>query len=174
MPNGAPPHKEKRINELDKIKLVNLALSHIDNLIIDEREILKRSPSYAYLTLKEIQKENPHDTLIWIMGMDSFLEIETWYEYKNFLEEVNLLILERPGYELGETSFVENLLKAKRILNFQEFKNSKGKICILQIDPIEVTSTKIRELISNNEDVSALLDSNVYQFIKDQNLYKEQ
>ena len=106
--------------------------------------------------------------------MDSFLEIETWYEYENFLEEVNLLILERPGYEVDETSFVQNLLKAKRILNFQEFKNSKGKILILQIDPIEVTSTKIRELILNNEDASAFLDVDVYQFIKDQNLYKEQ
>ena len=36
--------------------------------------------------------------------MDSFLKIETWYEYENFLEEVNLLILERPGYEVDETS----------------------------------------------------------------------
>jgi nicotinic acid mononucleotide adenylyltransferase len=44
----------------------------------------------------------------------------------------------------------------------------------LPIDPIEVTSTEVRELIANNEDVSALLDSDVYQFIKDQNLYKEQ
>ena len=174
MPNGTPPHKEKRIDEFNKIKLVNLALSHINNLIIDERETLKKSPSYAYLTFKEIQKENPNDTLVWIMGMDSFLEIETWYEYENFLEEVNLLILERPGYELDETSFIQNLLKAKRIYNFQEFKDSKGKIFILPIDPIEVTSTKIRELISNNEDVSALLDGDVYQFIKDQNLYKEQ
>ena len=174
MPNGTPPHKEKRIDEFNKIKLVNLALSHINNLIIDERETLKKSPSYAYLTFKEIQKENPNDTLVWIMGMDSFLKIETWYEYENFLEEVNLLILERPGYELGETSFVENLLKAKRILNFQEFKNSKGKIFILQIDPIEITSTKIRELIANNEDASALLDGDVYQFIKDQNLYKDE
>ena len=174
MPNGTPPHKEKRINELNKIKLVNLALSHINNLIIDEREILKSSPSYAYLTLREIQKENPNDTLVWIMGMDSFLEIETWYEYENFLEEVNLLILERPGYEVDETSFIQNLLKAKRILNFHEFKDSKGKIFILPIDPIEVTSTEVRELIANSEDVSALLDSDVYQFIKDQNLYKEQ
>ena len=110
LPNGNPPHKKKRINELNKIKLVNLALSHINNLIIDEREILKSSPSYAYLTLREIQKENPNDTLVWIMGMDSFLEIETWYEYENFLEEVNLLILERPGYEVDETSFIQNLL----------------------------------------------------------------
>ena len=174
MPNGTPPHKEKRINELNKIKLVKLALSHINNLIIDERETLKKSPSYAYLTFKEIQKENPNDTLVWIMGMDSFLKIETWYEYENFLEEVNLLILERPGYEVDETSLVQNLLEAKRILNFQEFKDSKGKILILPIDPIEVTSTKIRELISNNKDVSALLDGDVYQFIKDHNLYQEQ
>ena len=174
MPNGTPPHKEKKINELNKIKLVNLALSHINNLIIDEREISKRSPSYAYLTLKEIQKENPNDTLVWIMGMDSFLEIETWYEYENFLEEVNLLILERQGHEIDEISFIQNLLKAKRILNFQDFKDSKGKIFILPIDPIEITSTKIRELIANNEDASALLDGDVYQFIKDQNLYKDE
>ena len=63
--------------------------------------------------------------------MDSFLEIETWYEYENFLEEVNLLILERPGYEVDETSFVQNLLRAKRISDFQKFKDSKGKIFIL-------------------------------------------
>ena len=106
--------------------------------------------------------------------MDSFLEIETWYEYEHFVDEVNLLVLERPGYEIDETSFVQKLLKAKRILNFQEFKDSKGKIFILPIDPIEVTSTEVRELIANSEDVSALLDSDVYQFIKDQNLYKEQ
>ena len=90
------------------------------------------------------------------------------------MQEVNLLILERPGYEVDETSFVQNLLRAKRISDFQKFKDSKGKIFILPIDPIEVTSTEIRELISNNEDVSSLLDRDVYQFIKDQNLYKKQ
>ena len=42
------------------------------------------------------------------------------------------------------------------------------------IDPIDITSTKIRELIANNEDASALLDGDVYQFIKDQNLYKDE
>ena len=163
LPNGTPPHKEKRINELNKIKLVNLALSHINNLIIDEREILKRSPSYAYLTLKEIQKENPNDTLVWIMGMDSFLEIETWYEYENFLEEVNLLILERPGYEVDETSYVQNLLESKRILNFQEFKDSKGKIFILPIDPIEVTSTNFPVIIAG--DLNILYESSEYKII---------
>ena len=155
------------------MKLVSLALKHINNLRIDKREILKKSPSYAYQTFKEIQKENPDDDLVWIMGLDSFLKIETWYKYENFLKEVNLLILERPGYKIDETSFINDLLASKRILNFHEFKNAQGKIFLLQINPVEITSTKIRNLIFNNEDASALLNKDVYQFIKVKNLYKE-
>ena len=43
-----------------------------------------------FLTFKELQKENPNDTLLWIMGSDSYSKIDTWYNYEEFLEEVNL------------------------------------------------------------------------------------
>ena len=61
LPNGNPPHKEKRIDAGDKLHLVHLALGHIKNLRIDDREVQKKSPSYAYLTYQEIKNENPKD-----------------------------------------------------------------------------------------------------------------
>ena len=39
--------------------------------------------------------------------------------------------------------------------------------------PIKITSTDIRELIKNDEDVSDLLNKEVYDFIKNKNLYRK-
>ena len=41
-----------------------------------------------------------------------------------------------------------------------------------KIDPVELTSTEIRDSIRKNEDVSSLLNQDVYQLIKNKNLYK--
>ena len=49
----------------------------------------------------------------------------------------------------------------------------KLKIFFLKINPIKVTSTDIRELIKNDENVSDLLKKEVYDLIKDKNLYKK-
>lgn len=173
LPNGNPPHKEKRIDAGDKLHLVHLALGHIKNLRIDDREVQKKSPSYAYLTYQEIKNENPKDDLVWIMGSDSFLDLENWYEHVKFLEEVNILVLERPGHTIEESSDISRRLKDKIVLNVEELKNSKGKIFFLKINPIKITSTDIRELIKNDEDVSDLLNKEVYDFIKNKNLYRK-
>ena len=173
LPNGNPPHKEKRIDAGDKLHLVHLALGHIKNLRIDDREVQKKSPSYAYLTYQEIKNENPKDDLVWIMGSDSFLDLENWYEHVKFLEEVNILVLERPGHTIEESSDISRRLKDKIVLNVEELKNSKGKIFFLKINPIKITSTDIRELIKNDEDVSDLLNEEVYDFIKNKNLYRK-
>ena len=173
LPNGNPPHKEKRIDAGDKLHLVHLALGHIKNLRIDDREVQKKSPSYAYLTYQEIKNENPKDDLVWIMGSDSLLDLENWYEHVKFLEEVNILVLERPGHTIEESSDISRRLKDKIVLNVEELKNSKGKIFFLKINPIKITSTDIRELIKNDEDVSDLLNKEVYDFIKNKNLYRK-
>ena len=172
VPNGLPPHKDKRIFEKDKLRMVELALKHIDKLRIDDREIKKSSPSYAYETLIELQKENPDDDLIWIMGTDSFLEIETWFEYKKFLQEVNIMVLERPGFVIKEESFVYNLLQSKKVEKLSELESSKGHVFLLKINPIEITSTDIRCLIRDGEDVSKFLDPHVYKIIRENKLYE--
>ena len=107
------------------------------------------------------------------MGSDSFLDLENWYEHVKFLEEVNILVLERPGHTIEESSDISRRLKDKIVLNVEELKNSKGKIFFLKINPIKITSTDIRELIKNDEDVSDLLNKEVYDFIKNKNLYRK-
>ena len=107
------------------------------------------------------------------MGSDSFLGIETWYEYEKLLQEANLLILERPGYSLDNEFSVKHILEQRKVNNISDLYEDSGRIFISKIDPIELTSTKIRDSIRRNEDVSSLLNHNVYRLIKNKNLYKE-
>ena len=172
IPNGNPPHKEKNVYEQEKLEMTELALGNIANLTIDDREVEKKAPSYAYLTLQELKKENPDDILVWIMGSDSFANIDTWYCYEEFIDEVNLLVLERPGYSIQKQSIADNILRSKQTFDLSDLKKNNNKIFLLKINPIEINSTEIRKLIANNEDAAEFLHPNVYQFIKTNNLYK--
>ena len=172
IPNGTPPHKEKRIGETNKLRMTKLALGHIDKVKIDDREIIKETPSYAFLTFKELQKENPNDTLLWIMGSDSYSKIDTWHRYEEFIEEVNLVILSRPDCPIRKDSFAERLLETRKIDDVKGFENQTCKILLLSINPIKLTSTEIRTMISNKNDVSKSLNQDVYKLIKENNLYE--
>ena len=172
IPNGTPPHKEKRIGETNKLRMTKLALGHIDKVKIDDREIIKETPSYAFLTFKELQKENPNDTLLWIMGSDSYSKIDTWHRYEEFIQEVNLVILSRPDCPIRKDSFAERLLETRKIDDVKGFENQTCKILLLSINPIKLTSTEIRTMISNKNDVSKSLNQDVYKLIKENNLYE--
>ena len=152
--------------------MTKLALGHIDKVKIDDREIIKETPSYAFLTFKELQKENPNDTLLWIMGSDSYSKIDTWHRYKEFIEEVNLVILSRPDCPIKKDSFAERLLETRKIDDVKGFENQTCKILLLSINPIKLTSTEIRTMISNKNDVSKSLNQDVYKLIKENNLYE--
>ena len=173
IPNGYPPHKDEGINPIDKLELVNIALSHIENIQIDERELKANTPSYAYLTYKQVQLENEDCSLAWIMGSDSFLGIETWYQYEKLLQEANILILERPGYPLENNKSIRYILEQRKVDSISELLEDSGRIFISKIDPIELTSTKIRDSIIRNEDVSSFLNRDVYRLIKNKKLYKK-
>ena len=172
IPNGNPPHKAKGINLENKLLMTELALQHIELVHIDKREIIKESPSYGLSTFKELKKENPDDNLIWIMGSDSFSNIDTWYKYEEFLAEVNLIILMRPNCPIEVDSVAGKLLKERQVNSAGELEDQTCKILLLSIDPIMITSTEIRDMISTKKDVSQFLNHDVYNLIKEKNLYQ--
>ena len=106
------------------------------------------------------------------MGSDSYSKIDTWFNYEKFLEEVNLVVLTRPDCPIEKDSFAGKMLERRSIDNVNEFEHQNCKILLLDIDPIKITSTDIRNMISSKNDVSESLNQDVYQFIKENNLYE--
>jgi nicotinate-nucleotide adenylyltransferase len=141
------------LNEYDRLHLVRLAVE--DDLRLKESDIefgLPR-PSYTIDTLVYLTEKHPkHDFLI-IMGSDSFQNIDKW---KNFLQIINehpICVYKREGFQIQNTY--------------------GGKITILDSPLIEVSATKIRELIKLGKSIRYLVPETVREEIETRQFYKK-
>lgn len=153
VPNGKAPHKKASVDSEERLKMVSSAFQDIDKVVIDDREIKKQDPSYAISTLKELIEENEDNSLVWIMGSDAFSEIDSWYQWQDFVEMVNIIVMVRPNHEIRMESEAFNLMHTRHTIDKESLHAGRGKIYLLKIRPIKITSTDIRNKILEGKDV---------------------
>ena len=172
IPNGIPPHREASVSSEERLRMVSSAFKSVDNIVIDNREIKKKDPSYAISTLKELIEENPEHSLIWIMGSDAFAEIDSWYQWSDFTKMVNIIVMVRPNHEIPVESEAYKLLQKSHTIDKDSLSSGNEKILLLKIRPIEISSTDIRNKIYKGSDVSEFLLEEVNELINKGNLYQ--
>jgi len=151
--------------------MVNLAFKGINQISVDEREIHREGPSYAIHTATEILEEYHQDNIIWIMGSDAFSEIDTWFEWEDFLNIINILVMARPGSEIDSTSMAGTLILERQTSNIDDLSHGAGKILIVDIDPINISSTQVRSNLAAGETVNELILEDVSDYIDSGKLY---
>ena len=171
IPNGQPPHRTSVCSNNDRLEMVNLAFKGINQISVDEREIHREGPSYAIHTAREILEEYHQDNIIWIMGSDAFSEIDTWFEWEDFLNIINILVMARPGYEIDSTSMAGTLILERQTSNIDDLSHGAGKILIVDIDPINISSTQVRSNLAAGETVNELILEDVSDYIDSGKLY---
>jgi nicotinate-nucleotide adenylyltransferase len=172
IPNGTPPHKQVSVSSEERFGMVTSAFKSVDRVVIDDREIRKKDPSYAVSTLKELIQENPDRSLVWIMGSDAFAQIDSWYQWKDFIKMVNIIVMVRPNHEIPIGSEAYKLLRKNHIIDKDSLSSGREKIYLLRIRPIEIRSTDVRNKINKGKDVSEFLLEEVNELINKRNLYQ--
>ncbi|MDC0071828.1 nicotinate-nucleotide adenylyltransferase [Gammaproteobacteria bacterium] len=171
IPNGQPPHRTSVCSNNDRLEMVYLAFKGINQISVDEREIHRGGPSYAIHTAREILEEYHQDNIIWIMGSDAFSEIDTWFEWEDFLNIINILVMARPGSEIDSTSMAGTLILERQTSNIDDLSHGAGKILIVDIDPINISSTQVRSNLAAGETVNELILEDVSDYIDSGKLY---
>ena len=129
---------------------IEVSRIEIDNEILHTIETLE--------ILKSEYKENK----IWFMiGTDNFKMFETWKEAEKLLENYKVMVIER------EKDKVEDIIKKSKLLS----KYSENIIKVKSNIKSNMSSTQVKEMIKNKEDISALVPAKVIQYIKENNLY---
>lgn len=95
VPTFAPPHKEKSKADFeDRTNMLRIMFSVHDYVIIDEYESeISEGYNYAYDVLKHLKE--CYDDIVYVIGGDSFINLESWYEWENLLKENKLAIVKR-------------------------------------------------------------------------------
>ena len=65
--------------------------------VVDDREVRKAGPSYSVETLAELRHEYPDRSLCLIVGMDAFLSLPKWHQWRELLQLAHLVVAHRPG-----------------------------------------------------------------------------
>lgn len=162
MPAKIPPHKQASglATEQDRLNMCRLAFSGYEKAEVSDHEIKSRGRSYSYYTVSCFKEKYPEKDLWFVVGSDMLLSFEEWFRYKDILGMCGLLCVSR---EKGDES---------KLAAMAEKLSSLGKVRILSCEPMEVSSTGIRQLLKEGGDVSNYLDSAVINYIRDKKIYK--
>ena len=141
--------------------MCRLAVSEREKYLVSDYEIKSDRISYTYYTINHFKEKYPEDEFYLIVGSDMFLSFETWYRFDDILSMVSLAVASR------ENGITEELEEKK------EFLGKYGRIFLFNVNPLPMSSTKIRKMIKNNEDMYCYLDKKVVKYIVDKNLYRD-
>lgn len=144
-----------------RFNMCSLAFSGFEDVVVSSMEIARKGRSYTSDTLTQLHKLHPSDELYLITGADSFLQLDLWHCSETVFSLAHILTVSR-----GEHT--ADALYAKK----KEYENRyKAKISIVEESIALVSSTQIRQAISNNKEFSHLLPENVSDYIKNNGLY---
>ena len=158
IPAGNPWQKSVAVSAAHRLAMVEIALkdcmSRYRELEISRFEIDDASPSYAFQSIDYFTSQNPGDNLVWIIGSDAFAKINEWKEIEQVAKSVEFLVVNRPGQKLEIPKIPESITYSQ-----------------IEIKALDLSSTKVRNLIKASEPFESLLPSGVVAYIKSHGIY---
>jgi nicotinate-nucleotide adenylyltransferase len=141
-----------------RFEMLKLALHDFEYFYIIDIELQSENVSYTIDTLQKIKKyENlPDSELFYIIGYDNLAELHLWKDYEEIIDLVKFVIVGRPGD-----------------FNVKIPDNLKEKFIFPSTPIIDISSTMIRSYIKQNKAWKSLVPNKIYQFIIQNNLYKD-
>lgn len=174
IPNRIPPHRETPwLNTEQRLALLKSALQDYPDVIIDERELQRDGPSYMVDTLASLRDDFVGEGLVLIIGMDAFIGITSWYEWKRLFDLCHLVVTTRPGFD--ESELIEHIdadnyqyLTAKMVTQATALlPNETGKILLQSVPQLDISSTEIRANWLTDDIVRQWMPETAYQQLRE-------
>ena len=165
IPVGKAPHKtlEHTADKYQRFEMTKRAIESNPYFTISDIEIKSDGTSYTIDTIRTLKKTlHINDVLYFITGADAILQLETWKDYQQLTGLVKFIGATRPG--------IDNASLEQKIENFKNTYHAE--IELHYIPALAISSTDIRERVSQEKSIRYLLPESVEDFIKENMLYK--
>jgi nicotinate-nucleotide adenylyltransferase len=185
IPSAIPPHKGNLdlVTANDRLEMIRRAVSDHPGLVVSDIELKRPGPSYTIDTVNHFISIFSQDTRLYlIMGLDAFVEIDTWKSYNDLLKRIPFIVMARPDAQWKEAGqawqTLEKFLK-RRISNSYVFSESrsgyfhanKKPIYISNLNLLDISSSAIRQFIKAGKSIRSLVPPAVASYIKSRGLY---
>jgi len=185
IPSALPPHKDMQdvVSASDRINMTRLAVQDLPDFIISDVELNRAGPSYTIDTVRYFKDQLESDsTLFLILGLDAFLEIDTWKSYKQLFQMIPMIVMTRPLPAVGsnhvEWNSMTEIIQTK-ISGSYQFSEKQDcyhhdrqyPVYRHTISMLDISGTKIRSLVQQKRSIRFLVPARVENYIHERGLY---
>ena len=106
IPAATPPHKTIAgvADARDRLEMIQRAISGHDGFSVCDVELHRSGPSYSIDTVEYLKKTLPPGAEVFFMlGVDAFLEFDTWRSFKKLLQTIPVIVMARPTPNYGQS-----------------------------------------------------------------------
>jgi nicotinate-nucleotide adenylyltransferase len=194
VPANVPPHKQKQplTPYLHRFTMLSLATAENKNWIpslLEAPEGLSvesgaktAGPNYSIDTVRKLRAGlKSADRVFFLIGIDAFLEIQTWHEPLALFAECAFIVASRPGHSLADVAnALPETLRPKSAAT-EPFKKHPAEgdlllpgVTVHLLDSLQyaISATAIREAAKAGRPLGKLVDPALADYIKKQNLYR--
>lgn len=152
MPAGDPWQKrDTGVSDApDRLAMVELLAAEGTDLVVDTTEIARSGASYTVETLTQLGER-----FVLIVGADAALGIPTWHRSSELPALADLAVVPRTGIDRADVEAAFD-----------------GQITWLEMESVDVSSTRIRELARAGDDYSQYVPASVVRYIEVSRLYQ--
>ena len=159
IPAKKPVHKgyDTSVSADHRYAMVKAAISDNPFFDVSDMEITREQDSYTIYTVQELLQRYVSRELYLIIGQDSYDELDTWKDYRDLLDRVDVIVMNR------FTDFSVN----------KALEHMSEKIHVAQNPVIDITSTDIRTRVREKKTIKYLTPDTVISYIDRMELYKD-
>jgi nicotinate-nucleotide adenylyltransferase len=149
----------------ERLQMITLAIADNPKFETSDYELRKPGPSFTIETVRFFKETLGSNAEIYcLMGADNLDELAGWYKAAELIDECNLAVMYRAGFDKPDFSRFKKSLGDKRVAKLE--KN------VVATPLVDVSSTEIRRKVAAGEDVSNMVAPAVLNYIRTHNLYR--
>lgn len=159
VPTGNPWQKADReiTAAEDRYLMSVVATASNPRFSVSKVDIDRGGPTYTLDTLRDLREQFPDAKLFFITGADALSSIMSWRHWEEMFELAEFVGVTRPGYELTEEMFPEEIQR---------------RVHLIEIPAMAISSTDCRKRAQEGRPVWYLVPDGVVQYIAKNRLYQ--
>jgi nicotinate-nucleotide adenylyltransferase len=178
VPAGEPPHRQPPLaSSAQRSRMLSLSLAGVPGLQLDDSELQRDGPSYMVDTLDALRQRYADTPLVLIVGMDAFLGLPQWRDWRRLLGLAHIAVMARPGAWPSMPADLDALLAAHQLPGDVEPSGAlraqtAGHIVRLQLSQLDISASGIRERLGQGGDARFLVVDAVRDYLLAEGLYR--
>jgi nicotinate-nucleotide adenylyltransferase len=161
VPTGQAPHKQIADDPGGeaRMEMTRMAAGEDNRFSVSSLEVDREGPSYTYETLEALAEERADRELVFVMGADAAVGLESWRRPERVVELAGLAVARREGVSDAQVGAVMRSL------------GCEGPT-MLEMPQFGVSSSAVRQRARNGRPLRYLVPQPVADYIEEKGIYR--